>query len=397
MAYYRARAPWYDDAYISRGDYDQGPTLNAQWRADLAAIEALMSRANLHGDCVELGAGTGYWTERIVDRADRVWALDAVAEVLTTARERLGERAAKVQFDVVDLWRWNPERIWDCAVACFFFEHVPDEVLPDLLQTLHASLRPGGTVFLAEGAAVEAEPQVETREIGGRTFRVVERRRQRVRTDQGLRRRWIHGRDRRRLPVRVPHRYEKLRLSVDRAPAERLGFAAGEHPTHRGSGERRSDHDDGEFGDRKRAQILDLRGDERDVGAGGAEERPQPSESARGRGGDPASDRPVAPVAVSVRNSPTDSARMSPTVIARIPRARIMPTATAPSRTLASVLDSSRDWMLNPYCTAIVRAASSSAGESASAFVISHRPDGSAVQPRAASSEVLMSAPGSAV
>ena len=177
VAYYRARAPWYDDAYTSRGDYDQGPTLNAQWRADLAAIEALMSRANLRGDCVELGAGTGYWTERLVDRADRVWAVDAVAEVLTAARERLGERAAKVQFDVVDLWRWNPERIWDCAVACFFFEHVPDEVLPGLLQTLHASLRPGGPVFLAEGAAVEAEPQVETREIGGRTFRVVERRR----------------------------------------------------------------------------------------------------------------------------------------------------------------------------------------------------------------------------
>ena len=288
MAYYRARAPWYDDAYTSRGDYDQGPTLNAQWRADLAAIEALMSRANLRGDCVELGAGTGYWTERLVDRADRVWALDAVAEVLTTARERLGERAAKVQFDVVDLWRWNPERIWDCAVACFFFEHVPDEVLPGLLQTLHASLRPGGTVFLAEGAAVEAEPQVETREIGGRTFRVVERRRSVYELTEAFA---AAG-----FTVEIAHvsRYvcltEELRLSVDRAPAERLGFAAGEHPTHRGSGERRSDHDDDELGDRQRAQILDLRGDERDVGAGGAEERPQPSESARGRGGDPAAD-----------------------------------------------------------------------------------------------------------
>jgi hypothetical protein len=46
VADYRARAPWYDDAYTSCGDCDQGPTLNAQWRADLASIETLMSRAN---------------------------------------------------------------------------------------------------------------------------------------------------------------------------------------------------------------------------------------------------------------------------------------------------------------------------------------------------------------
>jgi hypothetical protein len=85
--------------------------------------------------------------------------------------------AANVVFEVVDLWRWNPERVWDCALACFFIEHVPDEVLPDLLARLHDALRAGGTVFVAEGAAYAPEPQVETREIDGREFQVVERRR----------------------------------------------------------------------------------------------------------------------------------------------------------------------------------------------------------------------------
>ena len=94
-----------------------------------------------------------------------------------TPRARLGRRATHVQFEVVDLWRWAPERLWDCALACFFIEHVPDEVLSDLLRALHDALRPGGTIFVAEGAAYATEPQVEIREIQGRQFQVVERRR----------------------------------------------------------------------------------------------------------------------------------------------------------------------------------------------------------------------------
>ena len=177
IAYYRARSPWYDDVYTGKGDYDRGTELNAQWQADLADIETALSRASLHGECVELGAGTGYWTERVLDRVDRLWALDAVPEVLEIARARLGIDAARVEFEVVDLWRWVPDRTWDCALACFFVEHVPDEVLPELLRALHNALRPGGAVFVAEGAAYAPEPQVETREIDGWQFQVVERRR----------------------------------------------------------------------------------------------------------------------------------------------------------------------------------------------------------------------------
>ena len=176
--YYRARAPWYDDAYTCQGDYDRGPALNAAWLGDLATVEVELAGAGLHGDCVELGAGTGFWTEKVVDRVDRIWALDAVAEVLDTARTRLGPRADKVEFEVVDLWQWEPSRAFDCALACFFLEHVPDEVLPRLLTTLHGALAPGGIVFVAEGAAtVEPGHQVEARFVAERRFQVIERRR----------------------------------------------------------------------------------------------------------------------------------------------------------------------------------------------------------------------------
>lgn len=177
IAYYRARAPWYDDAYACAGDYDRGAELNAEWLADLAEIERALTETPIHGRCVELGSGTGHWTERVIDRVDRLWALDAAPEVAAIARARLGSRAAKVQFEAVDLWSWKPTLVWDSAVAFFFLEHVPDIVLPTLLTALHGALHPGAVFFIAEGAAYGSEPEIETRSIDGRTYDVVERRR----------------------------------------------------------------------------------------------------------------------------------------------------------------------------------------------------------------------------
>jgi SAM-dependent methyltransferase len=177
IAYYRARAPWYDHAYRCVGDYDRGPELNAQWLADLAQIELALSAAPLSGNCVELGSGTGYWTERIIDRVERLWALDSAPEVSDIARACLGSRATKVEFENVDLWHWQPKRAWDSAVAFFFLEHVPDEILPDLLTELHDALHPGAAFFVAEGGAGDFAPVLENRSIDGRAFQVVERRR----------------------------------------------------------------------------------------------------------------------------------------------------------------------------------------------------------------------------
>src|SRR5436309_529582 len=95
IAYYKARAPWYDDVYECAGEYDRGRELNDEWIADLTMIGRALSMAPIHGDCVELGAGTGYWTEQFIGRVDRLWALDAVGEVLEVARERLGPQARK--------------------------------------------------------------------------------------------------------------------------------------------------------------------------------------------------------------------------------------------------------------------------------------------------------------
>ena len=160
------------------GDWPQylGPERNEQWRACMTTLAAATDRAPLRGDCVELGVGTGYWTAQVLDRVDRMWALDSSPEMLDLAKQRFAD-VENIEFETVDLWSWRPTRQWDSAAAFFFIEHVPDEVFPTLLETLHQTLRPGGCFFMAEGAWYQHEPQVETREIEGRVMRVVERRR----------------------------------------------------------------------------------------------------------------------------------------------------------------------------------------------------------------------------
>jgi demethylmenaquinone methyltransferase/2-methoxy-6-polyprenyl-1,4-benzoquinol methylase len=152
IAYYRARAPWYDDVYDCTGDYDRGPELNAQWLADLAEVRNALSAVPLHGQCVELGAGTGYWTELVIDRVERLWALDTAPEVQRIAQARLGAKAPKVQFELVNLWRWEPAQVWDSAVAFFFLEHVPDEVLPRLARRASRRFAPRCTVLRGRGS-----------------------------------------------------------------------------------------------------------------------------------------------------------------------------------------------------------------------------------------------------
>lgn len=174
--YYSARAPWFDDCYDCVGDYDNGPETNARWRAAMSHIETALAAAGLSGACVELGAGTGYWTERVARHAERITAIDASPEMLDVARQRMADTAT-VELVVADLWHWAPSERWDSAAAFFFLEHVPDEIAPTLMRTLHDALRPGAPFFVAEGAWYAPEPNVETRDIGGHEFRVVERRR----------------------------------------------------------------------------------------------------------------------------------------------------------------------------------------------------------------------------
>ena len=174
--YYAARAAEYDDAYRRSGAHDRGPDANESWQADLARLARAFEKVPLGGDVVELAAGTGFWTERLVTRARSLHVIDASAETLAVNRLRLGPGAERVTYEVADLFEWQPRRRWDTCVFGFWICKVPDERLANFLNTVAASLRPDGVVCFIDKAAVsEPATELEERTLNdGRRFTIID-------------------------------------------------------------------------------------------------------------------------------------------------------------------------------------------------------------------------------
>ena len=175
--YYAARAPEYDDWWYRRGRYAMSPEAEAAWRADEREVDAALDALGQLGDVVELAAGTGIWTRKLVRRAERVVALDVNGEVLA-------RNTADAEQRVVDLFEWQPDEQFDLCFFGFWLTHVPEGRFDGFWSTVRAALKPGGRVFLVDnsggGEATHVERRGEECELrtlaDGRTFEIVKRR-----------------------------------------------------------------------------------------------------------------------------------------------------------------------------------------------------------------------------
>src|SRR5262245_15471513 len=149
IEYYRARAGEYDEWFLRRGRYDQGPDLNARWFAEAAALAAALDAFRPAGEVLELACGTGLWTGRLVPAATRVTAVDASAEVLAINRARVNSPA--VTYVEADLFAWEPPaHAFDVAFFGFWLSHVPPDRFDAFWAMLRRALRPGGRFFLID-------------------------------------------------------------------------------------------------------------------------------------------------------------------------------------------------------------------------------------------------------
>lgn len=146
-AYYSARAGEYDEWFLRRGRYDHGPELNAQWFAEVDAVRRALADFHPTGDVLELACGTGWWTEALLQYADRLTAVDASAEVLQLNRERVGEGVRYLQ---ADLFAWQPDRQYDVVFFSFWLSHVPPSQFAPFWGMVQAALKPGGRVFFID-------------------------------------------------------------------------------------------------------------------------------------------------------------------------------------------------------------------------------------------------------
>ncbi|HTA15522.1 MAG TPA: class I SAM-dependent methyltransferase [Solirubrobacteraceae bacterium] len=183
--YYRERAGEYDDWWLRRGRYDHGPESNGRWFADAAEAQAVLDRFAPTGEVLELACGTGLWTERLVDHADRVTAVDGSAEMLELCRARV--HGHNVRHIEADLFAWEPDRSYDVCFFSFWLSHVPEERFEAFWEKLKRALAPGGRVFFIDSSrhdlasAVDHElpdpddPTMLRRLADGSEYRIVKR------------------------------------------------------------------------------------------------------------------------------------------------------------------------------------------------------------------------------
>jgi SAM-dependent methyltransferase len=169
--YYAERAPEYDDWWFRRGRYTREPERERRWLLDIAELEERLRAFAPHGDVLELAAGTGIWTRKLVPMADRVVAVDANAETLA-----LNTPAAELA--VADVFEWRPPQQFDLVFFSFWLSHVPEERFDEFWSLVRSALRPDGRVFLIDSGPPEVagDGELQVRQLAdGREFTIVKR------------------------------------------------------------------------------------------------------------------------------------------------------------------------------------------------------------------------------
>ena len=144
--YYAERAPEYDDWWYRRGRYTRDAEHERRWWHDVAELEARLRTFAPSGDVLELAAGTGIWTRRLVPTANRVVAVDANAETLAL-------NTSDAELVRADVFEWEPVDTFDLVFFSFWLSHVPEERFDEFWSLVRAALAPGGRVFLVDSGA----------------------------------------------------------------------------------------------------------------------------------------------------------------------------------------------------------------------------------------------------
>jgi SAM-dependent methyltransferase len=184
-AFYRARAPEYDEWWQRRGRYDRGGGELREWHRQVARVDAALASFDASGEVLELAGGTGWWTKRLARTAERLTVVDASPETLVINRERVGR--VDVEYVVADIFDWRPERAFDVVFFSFWLSHVPRTRFADFWALVRSCLAPGGRVFLCDNRrdrtpgptandpyVVEYAPDLHLRRLSdGSEYRVV--------------------------------------------------------------------------------------------------------------------------------------------------------------------------------------------------------------------------------
>ena len=156
IAYYRARAPEYDEWFLRRGLCDLGPEWNERWDDEVAFVAHALDAFAPSGRVLELASGTGWWTERLARYATELTCVDTSPEAIAIARER----APSATYVVADIFDWEPDGTHDVVFFSFWLSHVPAPRFDAFWALVARALAPDGRVFFIDNIRKKL-PQLE--------------------------------------------------------------------------------------------------------------------------------------------------------------------------------------------------------------------------------------------
>ncbi|MBD3207126.1 methyltransferase domain-containing protein [Candidatus Bathyarchaeota archaeon] len=145
VKYYRDRAREYEKIYEWRDPCRQE-------EQDL--MEKELKEAFRGRNVLDIGCGTGYWTERISQTAKSIIGIDINEAVLDIARSK--NYSCPTEFRIMDAYdmSFNSEDFTG-ALATFWLSHVRWKDIPGWLEHLHDQLDIGSRVFIADNVFIE--------------------------------------------------------------------------------------------------------------------------------------------------------------------------------------------------------------------------------------------------
>jgi SAM-dependent methyltransferase len=142
--YYRKRALEYEEIYHRKDPAKQ---------KELAII-ADAAKEHLKGkDVFEVACGTGFWTHKVSEVAEKIVGIDVSREMLDLAKKK--RYVCEVDFVVGDSYCPAVKKgSFSGGLANFWFSHVPKSRVDAFLKSLVAVLRRGSIVFMADNVYV---------------------------------------------------------------------------------------------------------------------------------------------------------------------------------------------------------------------------------------------------
>lgn len=157
--YYAKRAATYEEIYTRPERQDEVLTLQVR-------VQELLEGH----DVLELGCGTGFWTEQLAATAKSVMATDINPEVMKLAQAK-GFPADKVHFAIADAFNLQLDRPYTAVFMGFVWSHIGRQDQSRFLAHLREKCGPNTLMVMLDNSYVEGSSTTIARtDLLGNTY-----------------------------------------------------------------------------------------------------------------------------------------------------------------------------------------------------------------------------------